>query len=184
MDKQLARPLDDGRDYRTLGIVTAFILLIPVWARFIPGDVLHIDIVNVMVLAGIYACVVVGLNLLIGYAGQISLGHSAFFGIGAYTTAILCTRYSWFPTWLGMILGAALSGLIGWLVGKPVLRLKGHYLAIATLGLGEIAFILFSQVKGLTGGTVGILNIPPLSIFGLSFDTDLKFFYLVWAIVL
>jgi len=178
------RGIAETHSYRTLLIVAAFILILPLWARAIPGDVLHMDIVNIMVLAGIYACAVMGLNLLIGYAGQISLGHSAFFGIGAYTTAILCTRYSWFPTWLGMILGAALSGLIGWLVGKPVLRLKGHYLAIATLGLGEIAFILFSQVKGLTGGTVGILNIPPLSIFGLSFDTDLKFFYLVWAIVL
>jgi len=184
MDKQLARPLDDGRDYRTLGIVTAFILLIPVWARFIPGDVLHIDIVNVMVLAGIYACVVVGLNLLVGYAGQISLGHAAFFGIGAYTTAILCTRIHGFPTWLGVMAGAALSGAIGWLVGKPVLRLKGHYLAMATLGLGEIAFILFQQLKGLTGGTVGILDIPPLSIFGLKFDTDLKLYFVVWIIVM
>ena len=176
--------IEETHSYRTLLMVAAFILILPLWARPIPGDVLHIDIVNVMVLAGIYACAVVGLNLLVGYAGQISLGHSAFFGIGAYTTAILCTRFSWFPTWLGLILGAALSGIIGWLVGKPVLRLKGHYLAIATLGLGEIAFILFSQLKGLTGGTVGILNIPPLSIFGLSFDTDLKFYYLVWAIVL
>src|SRR5665647_942281 len=102
MDKP-ARPLDaDRKNYRTLAIVTAFILLIPVWARAIPGDVLHMDIVNIMVLAGIYACVVVGLNLLVGYAGQISLGHAAFFGIGAYTTAILCTRIHGFPTWLGV----------------------------------------------------------------------------------
>jgi branched-chain amino acid transport system permease protein len=142
------------------------------------------DIVNIMVLAGVYACAVIGLNLLIGYAGQISLGHAAFFGIGAYTTAILCTRIHWFPTWLAVIAGALLSGAVGWLVGKPVLRLKGNYLAMATLGLGEIAFILFQQVKGLTGGTVGILNIPPLSIFGLKFDTDLKYFFVVWIVVM
>ena len=185
MDRQLARPGDaDRRNYRTLAIVAAFILILPAWAKFIPGDVLHIDIVNIMVLAGIYACVVVGLNLLVGYAGQISLGHAAFFGIGAYTTAILCTRLHWFPTWLGVIAGAALAGAIGWLVGKPVLRLKGHYLAMATLGLGEIAFILFQQLKGLTGGTVGIMDIPPLSILGLKFDSDLKFYFLVWVIVI
>ena len=185
MDKELARPLDtDKRDYRTLMVVGAFILLIPLWAKFIPGDVLHMDIVNLMVLTGVYACAVVGLNLLVGYAGQISLGHAAFFGIGAYTTAILCTHMHWFPTWLGVIAGAVLAGAVGWLVGKPVLRLKGNYLAMATLGLGEIAFILFQQVKGLTGGTVGILDIPPLSIFGLKFDTDLKFFFLIWVVVL
>ncbi|MHB8896450.1 MAG: branched-chain amino acid ABC transporter permease [Candidatus Geothermincolia bacterium] len=185
MDGQLTRHQDsDMRSYRTLFIVAVFILLIPAWAKFIPGEVLHMDIVNVMVLAGVYACAVIGLNLLIGYAGQISLGHAAFFGIGAYTTAILCTRVHWFPTWLGIIAGTVLAGAVGWLVGKPVLRLKGNYLAMATLGLGEIAFILFQQVKGLTGGTVGILNIPPLSIFGLKFDTDLKYFFVVWIIVM
>lgn len=183
-DGKLSAPGDsDWSSYRTLLIVTAFILIIPIWARAIPGTVLHIDIVNLMVLAGIYACAVLGLNLLVGYGGQISLGHAAFFGIGAYTTAILCTRMTSFPTWLGVICGAVLAGAIGWLVGKPVLRLKGHYLAMATLGLGAIAFILFQQMTWLTGGTVGIMSIPPLSIFGLSFDNDLRFFYLVWIVV-
>lgn len=182
----------EGRDYRNLLFLAVFVFLVPAWAKLLPGDVLHMDIVNIMVLAGIYACVVIGLNLLIGYAGQISLGHAAFFGIGAYTTAILCCRFTWFPTWLGVVLGAALAGAVGWLVGVPVLRLKGHYLAMATLGLGEIAFILFTQLKGLTGGTIGIpqgLNvavaeIPPFSLFGLKFDSDLKFFYLAWVIVM
>jgi branched-chain amino acid transport system permease protein len=96
----------------------------------------------------------------------------------------MCTRLKWFPPWLGVLAGVLLAGVIGWLVGKPVLRLKGHYLAMATLGLGEIAFILFQQVKGLTGGTVGILDIPPLSVFGLKFDTDFKFYLLVWIVVM
>jgi branched-chain amino acid transport system permease protein len=184
--------LGEKRDYRNLLIVAVFILLVPLWARPIPGDVLHLDIVNIMVLAGVYACAVIGLNLLVGYAGQISLGHAAFFGVGAYTTAILTCHFSWFPTWLGVLAGAALAGVLGWLVGVPVLRLKGNYLAMATLGLGEIAFILFSQLKGLTGGTVGIPEgikvkvgeIPALSVFGFKFDTDIKFFFLVWAIVM
>jgi len=180
----------EKREYRTLLLVTGFILLVPAWAWLLPGDVIHMDIVNIMVFAGIYAFVVIGLNLLVGYAGQISLGHAAFFGIGAYTTAILCCRFTWFPTWLGILAGVALAGLIGWLVGVPVLRLKGHYLAMATLGLGEIAVILFAELKGLTGGTIGVpqgLNvpvtqIPSLSILGLNFDTDIKLFYLIWVL--
>ncbi len=180
------------RDYRNLLVVTAFIFIVPAWARLIPGSVIHIDIVNIMVLAGIYASVIIGLNMLVGYAGQISLGHAAFFGVGAYTTAIVCCRVAWFPTWLGVICAVLLAGLIGWLIGMPVLRLKGHYLAMATLGLGEIAFILFNQLRGLTGGTIGIpqgisttvTEIPPLSVFGLRFDTDLKFFYVAWALAM
>jgi branched-chain amino acid transport system permease protein len=171
-------------DYRVLLVVAIFIFTLPIWARLLPGDVLHMDIVNLMVLSGIYACVVIGLNLLVGYAGQISLGHAAFFGIGAYSVAILCTNFSWFPTWLGIIVGALLAGVVGWLVGVPVLKLKGHYLAMATLGLGEIFFILFREVTGLTKGTVGITGIPSLSIFGLKFDSDLKLYFLIWAVVM
>jgi len=142
------------------------------------------DIVNIMVLTGIYACAVLGLNLLVGYAGQISLGHAAFFGIGAYTTAILTTRLHWFPSWLGILLAMVVAGVIGYLVGVPVLRLKGNYLAMATLGLGAIASILFSQVKWLTNGNEGIMGIPYLSIFGFKFDSDIKFYFAVWVLVL
>lgn len=176
--------LDNTHGYRTLALVAAFIFTLPLWTRLIPGDVLHMDIVNLMVLSGIYACVVIGLNMLVGYAGQVSLGHAAFFGIGAYTVAILCTRFTWFPTWLGVLLGSLLAGAVGWLVGKPVLRLSGHYLAMATLGFGEIVFILFRELTGLTKGTVGITDIPALSIFGLKFDTDFKLYYLVWAVII
>lgn len=174
----------NGRNYKTLLVLAVFIFTVPFWASRLPGSILHMDIVNIMLLSGIYACAVIGLNLLVGYAGQISLGHAAFFGVGAYTTAILCTRLTWFPTWLGVILGGLVAGIIGWLVGVPVLRLRGHYLAMATLGMGEIAFILFTQVKGLTGGTMGILDIPSLSLFGFQFDTDFKLYFVVWAVVM
>lgn len=178
------KELEAPRNYLTLAVVAAFILVLPLWARLIPGEILHMDIVNLMVLSGIYACAVIGLNLLVGYAGQVSLGHAAFFGIGAYTVAILCTRTTWFPTWLAILLGSILAGTVGWLVGKPVLRLSGHYLAMATLGFGEIVFILFREVTALTQGTVGITGIPALSIFGFEFDTDLKLYYIVWIIVI
>jgi branched-chain amino acid transport system permease protein len=183
MEKK-GRANDDRRDYRTLLIVSVVILTIPLWARLIPGEVLHMDIVNIMVLTGIYACAVLGLNLLVGYAGQVSLGHAAFFGIGAYTAAILTTRLQWFPSWLGLILAMAVAGFIGYLVGVPVLRLKGNYLAMATLGLGAIASILFSQVKWLTNGNEGIMGIPYLSVFGFKFDSDIKFYFAAWVLVL
>jgi branched-chain amino acid transport system permease protein len=183
MDKH-TRANDTRHDYRVLLVVSVVILTVPLWARLIPGEVLHMDIVNIMVLTGIYACAVLGLNLLIGYAGQISLGHAAFFGIGAYTTAILTTRLHWFPTWLGVILAMVVAGIIGYLVGVPVLRLKSNYLAMATLGLGAIASILFSQVKWLTNGNEGIMSIPYLSVFGFEFDSDIKFFFVAWVLVL
>ncbi len=170
--------------YKNFAIASVLILIVPLWARFIPGNLIHMDIVNVMALAGIYSCAVIGLNLLIGYAGQISLGHAAFFGIGAYSVAILSTRYPGFPAWLGIIIGAIISCAISWIVGKPVLKLKGHYLAMATLGLGEIGFIFFREATGITKGTVGIIAIPPLSIFGIVIDSDFKIFYVVWITVL
>lgn len=187
MTERPARQLDQmksSRSYHILLAVAVVIFTCPFWVKAVPPEVLKINVVKLMVLAGTYACVAVGLNLLVGYAGQISLGHAAFFGIGAYAVAIPCTNYTWFPTWLGLVLGALVAGLISWMVGVPILRLKGHYLAMATLGLGEIAQILFRQMRGVTMGNVGITGIRPLSIFGFNFDTDFKSFFIVWIVVL
>ena len=107
-----------------------------------------------------------GLSLLLGQAGQISLGQAAFVGIGAYGAAILTTRLGLNP-WLAMLIAAVLSATIAGLVGIPTLRLKGYYLAMATLGVNEIIYILLVQLKGLTNGTDGITGIPSLAIGGL-----------------
>jgi branched-chain amino acid transport system permease protein len=98
---------------------------------------------EVAILVGLNAIVCVGLNLLIGYAGQISLGHAGFFGMGAYGSALLTSRYGWPPL---VALTAATAGvaLVAFVVGRPILRLKGHYLAMATLGLGIIVSIVIS----------------------------------------
>src|SRR5512135_1201965 len=88
---------------------------------------------DVMVFAGIFSLVAIGLSLLMGYAGQISLAQAAFFGIGAYSSGILTTRFGFNP-WAAMPVGALVAGGVAWLVGVPALRLKGHYLAMATLG--------------------------------------------------
>ncbi|WP_143821164.1 branched-chain amino acid ABC transporter permease, partial [Motiliproteus sp. MSK22-1] len=115
----------------------------------------------------------VGLNLFIGYAGQISLGHAAFFGMGAYTSAIMTTRYGWNP-WLAMGAGLVLVYIVANLVSRPILKLKGHYLAMATLGFGIIVNIIMVQEAGLTGGPDGLGDIPTLSLFGFEIDSDLR----------
>ena len=110
------------------------------------------------------AIVCVGLNLLIGYAGQISLGHAGFFALGGYGSAILATRYG-VPVWVSLPLACALVGVLAFVIGRPTLRLKGHTLAMATLGLGIIISIVLSTEDRWTGGPDG-MAVPPLVLFG------------------
>jgi len=137
---------------------------------------------HLMVLAGIYAILALGLSLFMGYAGQISLGHAAFFGIGAYTTAILTTRYA-VPPFLAFWASALSAALIAHLIGRPILKLKGYFLALATLGFGEIFLVIVRESTPLTGGVIGIFGIPWFSVMGFSFDTYLKQYYLAWGVV-
>jgi branched-chain amino acid transport system permease protein len=128
------------------------------------------------------AILAVGLNLLMGYAGQISLGHAAFFGLGAYSSAIFTTRYDWNP-WLAMAAGIVITGALAFLVARPILRLKGHYLAMATLGLGIIVQIVLVQAEGLTGGPDGLAGIPGLALFSWEVNSDLRW-YIILAVTL
>ncbi len=144
-------------------------------------DNYYVTVVGVTAL--LHAILAVSLNLLMGYAGQISLGHAAFFGIGAYTSAILTTRYGWDP-WAAIMAGLALTGLVSFLVSRPILRLKGHYLAMATLGLGIIINIILVQGDQLTGGPDGLGGIPTLSLFGWALDTDLRWYWMMGATLL
>ncbi|MEJ1354962.1 MAG: branched-chain amino acid ABC transporter permease [Candidatus Sedimenticola sp. (ex Thyasira tokunagai)] len=137
----------------------------------------------VAVTAGLNAILAVSLNLLMGYAGQISLGHAAFFGIGAYGSAILTTRYGWNP-WPAIVVGAALTGFIAFIVARPILRLKGHYLAMATLGLGIIVNIVLVQAGELTGGPDGLGDIPMLTLFGWAVDSDLRWYMVIGTALL
>jgi branched-chain amino acid transport system permease protein len=119
----------------------------------------------------------------LGYAGQISLGHAGFFGLGAYLSGILTATYSWNP-WLAMSLAAVVVGGLAFLIGFPILKLKGHYLAMATLGMGIIMYITFNETIGLTGGPSGLSGIPNISIGSITFDSDKKNFYLIWSFTL
>jgi branched-chain amino acid transport system permease protein len=135
------------------------------------------------VTAGFNVILAVSLNLLIGYAGQISLGHAAFFGLGAYGSAILTTRYGVNP-WLAMLGGLAVVFLVASLISRPILKLKGHYLAMATLGFGIIVHIGMVQAVALTGGPDGLSGIPGLSLLGWSLRTDLHWYWLVAVVML
>jgi branched-chain amino acid transport system permease protein len=112
----------------------------------------------------IFALAVAGLNLLMGFAGQVSLGHAGFLGIGAYAAAIGPAHLG-APAWLGVIAGAVVAGLVAYLVGKPILRLKGHYLAVATLGFGLLVSIVLANEAGWTGGPDG-MSVARLRVLG------------------
>ncbi len=138
--------------------------------------------IGTLVFVGIYSMITISLSLLMGYTGQISLGHAAFYGIGAYASGILTTRTGLSP-WLALVAAMAITGVLAFVIGKPVLKLRGHYLAMATLGFGEIFYIIFNSAVGLTGGPSGFGQIPRLSIGGFSLNKDIHFYYLVWLTV-
>jgi branched-chain amino acid transport system permease protein len=131
-------------------------------------------------LIAINAIVVLGLNLFIGYAGQISLGHAAFFGLGAYGSAITTVTHGLSP-WPAMFLVAFVVGCIALLVGIPVLRLSGHYLAMATLGFNFVVHSVLLEWDQLTGGPSGFYGIPYLSFGDFSFDDEVRLHYLLWS---
>ncbi len=136
--------------------------------------------ITVFIYVGIYGLIIVGYDLLLGYCGQISLGHNALFAIGAYSTAIATRWLGWSPL-AGMGIGVLSTCLVAFLVGIPTLRLRGYYLAIATMGF---AFIVESLIRTeYLGGSSGITNIPAFRAFGYTFDSDRSFYYLVWGIV-
>jgi branched-chain amino acid transport system permease protein len=138
---------------------------------------------GILNLIGLYVIAVLGLNLFIGYAGQISLGHAAFFGLGAYGSAILTATYHQ-PPWPALALTAGAVAVLALIIGLPILRLSGHYLAMATLGFNYVVHDIFVQWDAVTGGPSGLSGVPALSLFGLSFDSDVKFHYLVWTFAL
>jgi len=138
---------------------------------------------NVLVFVGIYSLITIGLSLLMGYTGQISLGHAAFFGLGAYTSGVLSTKFGVSP-WLALLAAIFVTGGIAFLIGAPALKLKGHYLAMATLAFGYIVFIVFNQASSLTGGPSGFGQIPRFRLGNFLLRSDVHYYYLVWTLVI
>jgi branched-chain amino acid transport system permease protein len=139
-----------------LAMIAAITILLP---PFFPSAYYY----RVGALVFIFALAAMGLNLLMGFAGQVSLGHAGFLGIGGYTVAI-APIYFGTPSWLCILGGAALSGSVAFLVGRPILRLKGHYLAVATLGFGVLVAIVLTNEAAWTGGPDGMM-VPGLTLF-------------------
>ncbi|TLN01534.1 branched-chain amino acid ABC transporter permease [bacterium] len=137
---------------------------------------------TVLIVGGLNTILAIGLNLLLGYAGQISLGHAAFFGLAAYTSGILTATHGW-PVAAGAVAAIFLVGIIAYVIGKPTLKLKGHYLAMGTLGFGIIIYIILNEATAITGGPSGFTGIPKFELFGFTPTRDIEFYYLIWATV-
>lgn len=140
-------------------------------------------LLNTLNFVAIYALPAIGLCLLVGYCGQLSISHAAFFAIGAYGTAILSTRAGLTP-WLALLAAQCVAAAVAAFIGWVVLRLRGHYLAIATLSFTIIVEVLLKELGGVTGGLQGLSGIPRLSVAGMPIESDLAFHYLLWPITL
>jgi len=126
--------------------------------------------VHLLVLITIYGILAISLNLMVGMAGLFNLGLAAFYGIGAYTSAILSRNFG-VPVGLSLLAGVALSALIGFIIGLPTVKLVGDYLAVVTMGLGEITRAVFKNWVPVTRGPMGLPGIPHMSLFGFKLDT-------------
>ena len=146
---------------------------------FLPmeGGGYYVRVLSVILL---YCIITTGLSLLMGYAGQISLGHAAFFGLGAYGSGLLAVKLSISP-WLALPMAVLGTSLVAAGVGVPVLKLKGHYLAMATLGFGEIIYVFLKELDWLTGDPAGLIGIPPFELFGRSIVSSVSQYYLTWV---
>jgi branched-chain amino acid transport system permease protein len=141
-------------------LVIAIAALVAILPLFLPSAFY----LRIATLVFINALAVLGLNLMMGFAGQVSLGHAAFFGFGAYAVAVGPTHLG-IPAWAALIGGVALSALIAFVVGRPILRLKGYYLAVATLGMGLLTAMVVANEVAWTGGPNG-MPVPRLVVFG------------------
>ena len=161
--------------YLGLGLVIAVLLVLP----FILPNSYYMDLAIRM---AINAIIVIGLNLLIGFAGQISLGHAGFLGLGAYASAVLPTHFGFHPL-LAMAAGATATAVIAGMVAKPIFKLKGNYLAMATLGLGIIINIALRNEAQWTGGPDG-MAVPALALFGIELGSDKQWYWVVATLLI
>ena len=147
---------------------------------FIAKDRYQVHVINTV---GIYILISLGLNIAMGYAGQFNLAMGALWGVGAYTAAILNTSFG-IPFWLNVPAAMVAAGIMGAVVGLPSFKVRSHYLAIVTIGLGEVINIIFVNEQRLTGGADGISRIQMPSLFGFPINTDERYYYLILAVVL
>ena len=163
-------------DHRRLLLLWLVLLAVP----FVAPNAYFVSLANMLL---INLVLIASLNLLMGYGGQISLGHAAFYGLGAYTSGVLNVKFGLSP-WIGLPAAALVAGLAALLIGIPALRLRGLYLSMATLGWNAILVVLFSRLIDLTGGPNGLLGVKPFAIGRFALDSDVREFPLVWLVSL
>ena len=155
-----------------IAVIVLPLALVP----FIDRNAYHMDVLTNV---GLYSILAMGLGVAVGFTGLLNLGYAAFFGLGAYTYALLNLHFH-VPFWPGLILGGLVSMVFGLLIGIPAIRVRGDYLAITTLGFGEITRIAFNNLDKITGGPNGLLGIARPKIGSWSFSVDpTPYFYLV-----
>lgn len=168
----------DGKTRKIIQIV--FFVFIAAWP-VLTSSLPYLQRTSVMVL--LYIVLALSLNFVLGFAGQLSMGHSAFYGIGAYITALLMVNFN-VSFWIALPLSALGAGLFGVLLGMPTLRLKGDYLAIVTVGFGEIIRLVLVNWIKVTRGPAGIPGIPSPTLFGFKLNGNIHFYYLLLLLVI
>jgi len=158
-----------------LGIVLAVALAAP----YLMWNPYHL---HTLIMAGIFAVLSLSLNLLLGYTGQLSLGHAAFFGIGAYASALLTVKLEWSP-WIGLLAAVTLPALCGWVIGRLALKIRGAYFVLLTISFAGVISLVSVNWMELTNGPLGIPGIPAMELFGLSLRTKSAFYYVVLVAV-
>jgi len=156
--------------------IVAFIALIPLFVS-------NLYYIQVLIFIGLYTILALSLNLLNGYVGLLSIGHAAFYGIGAYASAKL-VMVTGVPFPLAMLGSGCIAGIFGYLIAKPTLRLSGIYMTLATLGFNMIFFLVLQNWMSFTNGPLGIMDIPPPNIFGYIVETRVQYYYLILFLVL
>lgn len=171
----LEPPARDTTLRNSLGAL-ALVWLILIAVPFVaPNDY----VVSLVVSFFINLILIASLNTLIGYSGQISLSHAGFFGLGAYASGIISAKFG-LSAWIGLPTACVIAGISALVIGLPALRLRGHYLAMATLGFNAILTVMFNQLVSWTGGPNGLLGVKPFVFFGIPLDTQAKFYPLAW----
>jgi len=156
--------------------IVAIIALIPLFIS-------NLYYIQVLIFIGIYIILALSLNLLNGYVGLLSIGHAAFYGIGAYASAKLVMELG-VPFPLAMLGSGLIAGVFGYLIAKPTLRLSGIYMTLATLGFNMIFFLVMQNWMSFTNGPLGIMDIPSPNIFGYVIESRVQYYYLIFFLVL
>ena len=159
------------------------LLAVGLAAAVVPWTVRSTYVLSALVFVALNGMAALALSLVMGFAGQVSLGQAAFYAIGAYVSGVLTASYGWNP-WVAMAVAVAAGALTAFLVGLPIFRLSGLLLAMATLGFGIILYYVLVNWASVTGGPSGLTGIPPLAIGGVQLDSDRRMAWLAWGALL